>query len=279
MTAATEHIPIPEQSFGIIGWPLGHSLSPLIHNWAFQQHNLPCCYLRWEVKPEAVEAFLGAVRTLPISGVSVTIPHKVTVMPGLDEVSPAARQVGAVNTLFWREGELVGDNTDVTGFLAPLRGRSRPFGAALVLGAGGAARAALAGLRQLGVATLVSNRSRDKAEALAAAFDASVVDWERRTEADADLVVNTTPLGMTGDYQEETPWPSEAMTKRHTFYDLVYNPINTRLLDNARQAGAGAISGLAMFVGQAEAQFRLWTGLDLPDGAEELVRRALAGGR
>ena len=142
---------MPQDIYGVIGWPLAQSLSPLIHNTGFQTLNLPGVYLRWEVAPDNLPRFLDAVRALPIRGLSVTIPHKVAVMPLLDGLTREAEAVGAVNTLFWEDGKLRGDNTDVTGFMAPLKALALPTDLPiLLLGAGGAARAVAAGLTLAG---------------------------------------------------------------------------------------------------------------------------------
>jgi len=271
-----ESVRIPERLFGIIGHPLGHTLSPLVHNWGFARLGVKAAYMAFPTPPERLADLVAAVRALPVSGLSVTIPHKEGVMPLVDEITEQARLAGAVNTLFWKNGKLVGDNTDVDGFLAPLAARPRPK-SALVLGAGGAAKAVMAGLGMLGVKEVtVTNRHAERAEALARTFGAQPLDWEKRLEARADLVVNTTPLGMSGQDQARSPYTGHAWTPDQTAYDLVYNPARTTFLDEAQKAGAATIGGLEMFVGQAAKQFRLWTGKELPqDQAADLVRQAL----
>jgi len=247
-------------------------------------------YMAWPLEPGRVGDFITAVRTLPIRGASVTIPHKQTVLPLLDGVSERARAVGAVNTLYWRDGQLLGENTDVTGFLAPLRQRAATGWRcvrALVLGNGGAARAVLAGLNELagagdGVvgAVAVAGRNAEKAAPLAAEFGAAVVDWDARAAWGADLVVNTTPMGMSGERQGDTAYPAQGFAGRTGLaYDLVYNPLRTRFLSEAAGAGWDVQDGLAMFVEQGREQFRLWTGLELPaEGARTLVAVALGFG-
>jgi len=275
---------VPEKCFGIIGRPLGHTLSPLLHNWAFDRLSLPYTYHLWVIEPGKLEDFVSAARTLPISGVSVTIPHKERIIPLIDGISEQARTIGAVNTLHWRDGALLGENTDVAGFLYPLRRLGRRFDSALVLGAGGAARAVLAGLEELGVrGVTLSNRNQERAEALASHFRArgcaiGVLAWEGLSRANADLIVNTTPLGMAGHPQNMSPLPPEMVEPRHVVYDLVYNPLETPLLAAASRRGATVISGVDMFVAQAAGQFNLWTGQELPMGpAREQVCGALAG--
>lgn len=260
--------------FGILGHSLGHSLSPVLHTWSFQRIGVPAVYLVWEVKAEALPVFMQSVRVLPIDGASVTIPHKEAVIEHLDGLSDAAQRIGAVNTLYWRDGRLLGGNTDVVGFLAPLLGRS--FTSAMVLGAGGAARAVLAGLQELGVDTIfITNRSAQRAEKLAREFEVTAVDWEQRTAYSAQLLVNATPLGMLNKAVDDSPWPPNAFEPGQTAYDLVYNPLKTCFLREAEEAGCDIVDGLAMFLGQAAEQCRLWTGKELPtrEGRELLAAR------
>ncbi|MFP5239914.1 MAG: shikimate dehydrogenase [Acidobacteriota bacterium] len=272
----------PRQLFGIIGHPLGQTLSPLLHNWGFRRMGLAAVYVAFPTPPERLEDFIRAVRTMPVCGLSVTIPHKEAVMPLLDAVDPLAASVGAVNTLVWEgepgSGRLVGHNTDVAGFSAPLRKLPRVPESALVLGAGGAAKAVLAGLKELGVPRVaVANRTFERAQALAEAFGDQAIPWEERAAFDAELVVNTTPVGMSGKGDGLSPMPAEYWTPGHIAYDIVYNPLLTPFLFQAREHGAAAIDGLAMFAGQGAAQFKLWTGLDLPlDEAQALLLRALS---
>ncbi|MFP5222751.1 MAG: shikimate dehydrogenase [Acidobacteriota bacterium] len=272
---------IPEKIFGIIGHPLAQTLSPLLHNWGFERLGVRACYMAFPTPPERLAAFVQAVRTLPVSGLSVTIPHKEAVMPLLDAVSPLARRTGAVNTLVWEGGRLVGHNTDVAGFLSPLLELKSATGSvpesALVLGAGGAAKAVLAGLHEIGVTRItVCNRDFERAAAFASQFLADAVAWERRHSVEARLVVNTTPMGMTGKAPDVSPLPQQYWTPDHLAYDLVYNPRRTLFLREAQAAGAGVIDGLSMFAAQGAAQFRLWTGLELPmREAETLLADAL----
>lgn len=260
--------------FGIIGQPLGHSMSPPLHNWAFGKAGFAGEYRAFPVEPSQLDGFMGLVRTTPLSGLSVTIPHKVAVMPYLDGVSARAKAVGAVNTLYWRNGELLGENTDVHGFLAPLETLPTRPGSALVLGAGGAARAALAGLKELGVPDVaVTNRTADKAAALAREFGVHQVPWDDRAAGLPELLVNTTPLGMKGEREHLSPWPEDAcLSPGQVAYDMVYNPQETVFLRQAATHACRTIDGLSMFVHQGAEQFRLWTGsaFDL-DGARGLV--------
>jgi shikimate dehydrogenase len=203
-----------------------------------------------------------------------------------------ARAVGAVNLIYWREGLLVGDNTDVAGFLAPLlklqaAGKKLPH-RALLLGAGGAGRAVLAGLRELGLTEVwVTARTAAKAEMLARDFDCRLLAWEDRERALTNLgpalVVNATPLGMAGAFAGQNPLPALPLcalpnqpdrADSWCIYDIVYNPIQTPLLAAARECGMTCIDGLDFFAAQAKEQFRLWTGAELPDTE---VRELLSG--
>ncbi|MGE4297445.1 MAG: shikimate dehydrogenase [Desulfovibrionaceae bacterium] len=271
----------PQHLYGIIGHPLGHTLSPTIHNWGFARHGLDAVYMAWPLPPGKVADFVQAARTLPIAGASVTIPHKETILGLVDHVTATASAVGAVNTLYWRDGVLHGDNTDLEGFIAPLQRAgmaATPPATAMVLGAGGAARAVIAGLKTLGVGrVIVTNRTPERAQALARAFDVDCVPWEERTHCNAACVVNTTPLGMHGEREAETPWPAAAFAQGMIAYDIVYNPLRTRFLREAAAAGCAVCDGLDMFMAQAAAQFRLWTGLDLDPAAGRAVLLAALG--
>jgi shikimate dehydrogenase len=284
----------PRHIYGILGHPLGHSLSPAFHNLAFARTGYPGVYCLFERQKESLPEFFRAARALPLAGLSVTIPHKEQVLPFLDRLSDRARLAGAVNTVLFAGREVFGDNTDTTGFLLPLRDyatRAKLPAGALILGAGGAARAVLAGLRELGFAKVsVAARCPEKARALLAALPwekatrVSALAWEDRASAligeDGVLVVNTTPLGMQGAHPGENPLPEEAFallcrkdgensrtgankTAPSLVYDLVYAPRLTPFLAAAQKRGLACLDGTGFFAAQAAAQFRLWTGLEL----------------
>lgn len=265
-----------QRLFGIIGHPLGHSLSPALHSWGFARAGLAAVYMAWPITPDKLEDFFKAVRLLPVHGGNITLPHKVAAMPLLDALSSRATAVGAVNTFYWDKDVLRGENTDVTGFIAPIRKLSCK--SALVLGAGGAARALLAGLKELGVPDIaVCNRSPAAAASLAAEFGVHCLAWQDRGRSGADMLVNATSLGMLGKTLEESPFPGDAFKGRGLAYDIVYNPLKTRFLKEAEAAGWRVQGGLDMFVEQARESFRLWTGgRDLPgEGAARLLRESL----
>ena len=282
---------LPEQIFGILGHPLAHSMSPVLHTWAFALNGLHGRYTAWDTLPETLPAFMETFRKIPYAGASVTIPHKETVIPFLDGLTDTARTIGAANTLFWKNGRLMGHNTDMEGFLAPLAGCAAPQ-TALVLGAGGAARAVLAGLASVGTTrVIIAARSLARAEELAAAFSSAiaaiaVIPWEERLYVSPESgsrfwAVNTTPLGMRGKNRNISPLPAEwfaGRTPEHCLaYDLVYNPLETAFLALAKQARWQCRDGLGMFTAQAAAQFHLWTGCAMPvPQARELLVHTLA---
>lgn len=262
--------------FGITGYPLGHSISPALHNWAFKKVGFPGVYMAWAQPPDKLADFFRAARALGICGGNITLPHKVASMELVDHASGRAKSIGAINTFYWRDGCLWGENTDIAGFIAPIK--NKKFVHALVLGAGGASRAVVAGLAELGIPRVtISNRDTEKAQMLAEQFNVDSLPWNKRMDADADLIINATPLGMQGGRENMTPYDSAAFAGRKGLvYDIVYNPIETKLLKDARNAGWEVQNGLAMFVEQAREAFRLWTGQEMPlDGAMAKARELL----
>jgi shikimate dehydrogenase len=270
----------------LLGQPVAHSHSPLMHNTAFAEQGLNVAYAACAVAPEAVGDAVAGLRALGFAGANVTIPHKEAVIPHLDALTERARAIGAVNTLFWDEdGQLAGDNTDAAGFRAPLEGHAEHLRGSdlLIFGAGGAARAAsYALLTGFAPARLtLAARTPEKAEALAAdlaPFDETdtlgVVPFGEAGPAvrSARLLVNATPLGMHPE-TDATPWPHlEDFSEDQIAYDLVYAPPRTRLLREAEARGATPIGGLDMLVGQAAASYRRWTDRPMPT---EAVRQAL----
>ena len=262
---------------GVMGCPVRHSLSPLLHNTAFAALDLNWTSLAFEVAPGQVAAALGGLRALGLAGISVTMPHKAEVAALVDECSPAAKALEAVNCVVNREGTLWGENTDGAGFLASLA-RGAGFDPAgkrcLILGAGGAARALALALAGAGCADVaVVNRTATRADAVAAL--AGPVGRVGRSDDDADvaqadLVVNATPIGMAGtgaaDGPENEGWlvPPSLLHQGQVVADLIYAPRPTAWLAAAADAGARTVDGLGMLVHQAAAQLELWTGLPAP---------------
>jgi shikimate dehydrogenase len=256
---------------GVIGDPVDHSLSPVLHNAAFAALGLDWVYLAFPVATGRVADAMGGFRALGLAGLSVTMPHKAAAAAEMDQLSLAATHLGAVNTVIRRGSELIGDSTDGDGFLAAL-GNDEGWDPAgrrcVVLGAGGAARAVILALAGAGAAS-VSVVARREVTAIAAAVLAGPVGSVAGVEAvsDADLVVNATPVGMTGP-PESGDLPLGLDPARlgpgQLVVDLIYSPPSTPLLEAARAAGAQGANGLGTLLHQAGLQCRLWTGMDPP---------------
>lgn len=245
----------------VFGNPARHSKGPLIHNAAFKDKQLNAVYLAFEVQNAAGAA--QAVRTLPIQGASVTIPFKESIMEHLDWIDPVAKAIGAVNTIVNDAGVLKGYNTDCQAAVAPLI----PFGIAgktvCIVGAGGAARAVAHGIAAQNGDIIITNRTHTKGRALAESVDARFVSADDLANIGADVVINTTSIGMTPQ-ADQISFPPELLTAHMVVMDVVYTPLKTRLLETAEQKGCTTIDGLAMFIAQAAAQFEFWTGI-FPD--------------
>ena len=295
-------------ALGLVGYPLGHSLSPLLHTAALKACGLQGEYRLYPVTPsgggvETLRCLLDEVRRGELQGLNVTIPHKQAVLPFLDHLSPTAQGVGAVNTIFYRDGRLVGENTDVAGFWAdlaknfpsltgsgvsgegPAGGGDQLPPEALVLGAGGSARAVVYSLSQAGWSVVVAARRLEQVRELVKTFSGLKYPVSERELSQASLadlisgheirlIVNTTPLGMR-TYLDASPWPAGlAFPERAFVYDLVYNPPQTVFMHQARLAGLGATNGLGMLLEQAVLSFELWTGFR---PSIDVLRKALNG--
>jgi shikimate dehydrogenase len=264
---------------GLVGWPVEHSLSPAMHNAAFQALGMDWRYVPLPVPPDQVGAAIRGLGALGVDGVNVTVPHKQAVIPHLNSVTPRVQQLGAVNTIVIGRGAdgpavLSGFNTDDKGFIRALReGGFEPTDCrALVLGAGGSARAIVFGLIWSGATSIVVlNRTLERAEALVADLKSHFPDTTLKAAsltspvleehaASADLLVNTTSLGM-WPHVKDSPWPeSLPFPQQLTVFDLVYRPRQTRLLQQAETAGAPTVDGLGMLLYQAALAFEMWTG-------------------
>jgi shikimate dehydrogenase len=258
---------------GLLGWPVHHSLSPAMHNAAFRALGLDWIYLALAVPPESLPEALAGLKALGFRGANVTIPHKEQVLLGLDELSPEAKSLGAVNTLVAADGRFRGHNTDVAGFLAALDNAGCSPRRAVVLGAGGAARAAIYALLSRGVTVTVANRSGQRARGLVSSLalpslraDTCPLETMALRDAlsQADLLINATPAGMWPNVDATPLPPGTPLHDCLAVMDLVYNPLETLLLRQARQAGAAVISGLDMLIYQGAIAFQLWTGKEAP---------------
>jgi 3-dehydroquinate dehydratase/shikimate dehydrogenase len=271
------------QIMGVIGRPVAHSISPHIHNAAFAQAHLNAVFIPFEVHD--LDRFIRRmVRTSSreidwnLRGFAVTAPHKSAGMKHLDWIEPAAKEIGAVNTIVVQDGGLQGYNTDAVGFIGPLKSRigSLEGVRCAVIGAGGAARAVVWALRQERAIVTVFCRDPEKAKAIRDPFEVSCRPLAGATFFGFDIVVNATPLGTRGELETETPVTAEQLRGVRLAYDLVYNPLATQFLREAREAGCETVGGLEMLVEQAVEQFRLWQGKE-PDveSMRDAAKRAL----
>jgi shikimate dehydrogenase len=272
MPLSTPHFPL-----GLIGYPLGHSLSPKIHTAALKACGLQGDYSLFPIPSEdkkALQNLLTRVRTGEIHGLNITIPHKQNVIEFMDDLTLTAEAIGAVNTIYMREDRLIGDNTDAPGFLADLKRvmgdwRSEIDRSALVIGAGGSARAVVYALVNDGWEVTIASRKIEQAQQLAESFtnhELQVTEYSSLIFhlSSFALLVNTTPLGMTPN-TKTSPLPENAVLLKNTFvYDLVYNPRETKLVRDARAQGLNASTGLGMLIEQAALAFEKWTGHNPP---------------
>ncbi len=273
---------------GLLGWPVGHSLSPRLHGYWLRHYQIDGAYLPLAVKPDDLPQALGALPALGFRGVNLTIPHKEPALAQVDEITAAARRIGAINTVIVApDGRLLGDNSDGFGFLASLAAAEPDWhaarGPAVLLGAGGAARAIAVALLDAGTPALrLVNRTLARAEVLAAELGpkAGAVPWQERADAldGAALLVNTTSLGMVG--QPPLDVILDALPPDALVTDVVYAPLETELLAAARARGQPVVDGLGMLLHQARPGFRAWFGVDPEVTAEQraVVLAATAGG-
>ena len=266
------------QRLGIIGYPIGHSISPIFQQAGLDHLGIDATYEKWEVTPEGVGDFVNGLRAPGTLGINITVPHKQAVIPFLDEVDEWATAAGAVNTIVNRDGRLTGNNTDGPGFLRALlveTGYSPEGTRALILGAGGAARGILLALVRGGVDSLViANRTFERAETLAQLASENGVTSEAiplagdaltEAAASANLIVNCTTMGMShGPDEHGSPISAAQIPATAIVNDVVYTPLLTPILKEAAVAGATALGGLHMLVYQGVLSFQMWTGRDAP---------------
>lgn len=258
----------------VIGDPIQHSLSPKMHNAAFEALGIDneFVFVASQVKPEDLSDFVKGVRTMGIRGLACTIPHKTAIIKYLDYMDEVAQKIGSVNTVVNDGGILKGYNTDWLGVTGPLEKiTSLDDKTVALIGAGGAARAVAYAVMKKGAKLTIYNRSLEKAERLAKEFGGKALSLHHLEKIkDADIIFNATPLGMYPN-EDKTPIPNELMRKNQIVFDAVYTPFETKLLRDAKSKGAQIISGVEMFVKQGAAQFKLYTGFDAPVDAMKKV--------
>jgi shikimate dehydrogenase len=261
-TAASRTIDAHTRLYAVIGDPVRHSLGPAMHNAAFSQKGYNGVYIAFQVSdlPNAI----AGIRALGIHGCSVTIPHKVAVMALLDEIAPMAKRIGAVNTIVNQNGRLVGFNSDSPGAMAALLEKTPvAHRQVAVIGAGGAARALAHGILAHGGHLTIVNRSPASGQRLARELNCGFCPLNDFSGGGCDILVNTTSVGMAPD-SERMPVGHACLRPGMTVMDIVYNPLETKLLAAARDAGCTVVDGVAMFVHQGAHQFERWTGLKAP---------------
>jgi shikimate dehydrogenase len=260
------------KTYCIIGDPIDHSLSPAIHNAAFNTLGLNCSYIAFRVQEGQLKNSIDSLRSINIGGFNVTMPHKVKVLNYVDRFDKTVQLVGAANTVNNEEGKLCAYNTDVAGFIRPLRERKVVFNGiqVMILGAGGAARAVVVALSgEKGIANInIFNRKSDRATNLVnlvkkLGLNANIIsnDDVQKIAYKSDLIINTTPLGMSN---EESLIKSASISKNSIVYDIVYKPLNTKLIENAKTAGAQVVYGYEMLLEQATESFKIWLKMDPP---------------
>lgn len=257
--------------YGVAGNPIKSSLSPIMMNTAFRRETVNAVYLA--LQTAKVSDLVNLVREIPIQGLSVTMPHKQEIMAHLEKTDPLSAKIGACNTVLRaQDGKLYGFNTDVAGIVGPLEKRMSLRGAkALVLGAGGAARAAVFGLRDKGADVFIFNRTAETAQKLARQSGSKTIKKEALAKTPFDVLINATPIGMAGQKVSSVIDAKDLNTK--LVFDLVYNPLETPLIRMARQQNIPFITGVEMFVQQGARQFEIWTGKPAPE--EEMLRVVL----
>lgn len=263
------------KTLGILGWPVGHSLSPAMHNAAFADLTLDYSYIPLPVQPDQLEQAVQGLKSIGFVGANVTIPHKVTIMPFLDELDQSAQLAGAVNTIVIKQGKAIGYNTDAQGFVLSLAAKNITIKSktAVIMGAGGAARAVVCGLLEQGITKIIiGTRSAIKAEEFVKTFpnydNLQGCNWNEQTFKDAitqcDLLINCTPIGMQANSQVALPINWRDVQKDAVVCDLIYNPPLTQFLTDAQNCGHLIINGAGMLIEQGALAFELWTGEKAP---------------
>ena len=270
------------KTFAVIGDPIDHSLSPNIHNAAFRELELDCTYIAYRIPKDELEEGIESLKKINISGFNVTIPHKVEMMKYLDKVDEGCSVIGATNTVSFSDGVLKGYNTDMDGFLDPIKKKDIPIkdSKVLLLGAGGAARAIVAAFAKENAKEIViANRTIEKADELVefgkkVGIDAIAIRLEDAAKyiTTHKFIVNSTSIGLKN---EPSPIPTDSISENSIVYDIVYMPMNTDLLKKSKEKGATIIYGYEMLLGQACRAFEIWHEREAP---YEVMKRALLGG-
>jgi 3-dehydroquinate dehydratase/shikimate dehydrogenase len=279
-----EHINSDSEVYGVIGDPVAHSLSPVIHNWAFHRQDLNKVYVPFRVRPEDLSQFMHDARELGIKGLSVTIPHKEGILQYVEKCDEVTQEIGACNTVVFKDGEVRGFNTDCK---AAMVGLDEMFGGdedgsgllgkqVLVLGAGGVAKAVGVGLKRRRAEIIIASRTEQRAIELAEKLEGKSLSWAGRHSIQPDLIINCTPVGMHPNL-DESPIEPRYLRSEVAVFDTIYNPEQTLLIKHARGIGCRTLTGVDMFVAQAALQFRHFTGQDVPaELMRQVIKRAIS---
>ncbi len=262
--------------YGVIGFPIRHSLSPIFQNELIKYTGLNAVYLAFEVKPEELKKAVEGFKAIGIKGINVTVPHKESIIELLDEVDPVAEEIGAVNTVKFEEGKAKGFNTDWIGFLRAIKSLVSELNGkkVLILGAGGASKAVIYGLTREGSKVYLWNRTKEKALKLKERFKLEVVDKPEDILSEVEIIVNTTTVGL----KENDPeiFDYGLIKKDHTVVDIIYK--ETKLIKRAKEVGAKHQNGLSMLLYQGIESFKIWNGCEVPYSvAERAIRKHLNG--
>ena len=268
------------KTFAVIGDPIEHSLSPSIHNAAFKALNLDCTYIAYRIPRGELGEGIESLRQIKISGFNVTIPHKIEMMQYLDEVSPECKTIGATNTVSNENGRFVGYNTDMDGFLEPIKKRNIGISgeSVLVLGSGGAARAIVAGFaKEKARKITIANRTENKAQELSKFASSLGVESDHTTLNNVDtskykFIINATSVGLKN---EPSPISTNSINSNHVVYDIIYMPMSTDFITQSKKNSATIIYGYEMLLGQAVLAFQIWHKTQAP---YEAMKKVLLGG-
>ncbi|MFV2066973.1 MAG: shikimate dehydrogenase [Pirellulales bacterium] len=286
MTEVYHYEKINDQTavYGVIADPIGHSLSPLIHNAGFQQAELNAVYLPFRIPSGDLHQFIDDAPAMGVRGLSVTIPHKEAIGSRLTKIDPAVKGIEAVNTVLFQGADVIGYNTDYKAAMDSLENALGEVGdkpspllekVALVLGAGGVARAIVYGLARRGAHFIVVSRNRKRADVLATKYGGRAIEWTARHKIEANILINCTPVGMHPSV-DETPYDKHHLKPSMLVFDTVYNPETTLLLKDARAQSCHVVTGVEMFVRQAGLQFKLFTGREPPTNLmRQVLKRAI----
>ncbi len=258
---------------GVIGHPIEHSMSPPMHNNAYEELNMDYVYVAFNVLPENIDTLIQSCKTMGITGLNVTIPHKTTIIPYLDEIDQTAQKIGAVNTIQFKNGIAKGFNTDGIGAIKSLQAHTSLEGKnVLIIGAGGASKAISFTLLNENINSLIiANRSKENANDLIENIknqsnfeNISYIDLEKCDEfiEDVDIIINTTPIGMYPKHEVQPPIKTDKINEKHVVMDIIYNPLETKLLEKSRINGATTINGTSMLINQGLASFKIFTGCE-----------------